>query len=284
MRLLRVIQSRLASGQGLRLGAKWAFCPVCEGQRVLVRLGNDEMLVRCTACRSSAVTMSMAAALGEVGVSLAEADVFELSCRGALYRYLDKHAARLTCSEYHPDAEPGEVRDGVLCQDVQRLTFADESFDLCTSTEVFEHVPDDRLGFRQIHRVLRPGGILLFTVPLSGLPRTVERARLEASGEITHLLPAEYHVDPAKEDAAVLAFRNYGDDLLRRLLDVGFASAQFLTPEHPVPWGYTRTLVLAGKAGSVVTDGMGPSEIAEPNRCESRQPGLVPGPPGRPPD
>jgi SAM-dependent methyltransferase len=254
VRLFRVIQSRLAAGHSLRLGAKWAFCPVCEGHRMLVRLGDDEMLVRCVACRSSAVTMSMAAALAEVGVSLADAHVFELSCRGALHRYLKKRAAGLTCSEYHPDAEPGEVRDGVLCQDVQRLTFPDATFDLCTSTEVFEHVPDDRLGFRQIHRVLRPGGILLFTVPLSGLTQTLERARLEPSGEITHLLPAEYHVDPAKQDAAVLAFRDYGDDLLGRLLDVGFASAEFLTPEHAVPWGYTRTLVVARKAGPVVTD------------------------------
>jgi ubiquinone/menaquinone biosynthesis C-methylase UbiE len=32
---------------------------------------------------------------------------------------------------------------------VQRLSFADASFDLCTSTEVFEHVPDDRAGLRE---------------------------------------------------------------------------------------------------------------------------------------
>ncbi len=61
----------------------------------------------------------------------------------------------------------------------------------------------------------------------------------------------QYHVDPAKQDAAVLAFRDYGDDLLGRLLGAGFASAQFLTPEQAVPWGFTRTLAVARKAGAV---------------------------------
>ncbi len=60
----------------------------------------------------------------------------------------------------------------------------------------------------------------------------------------------QYQVDPAKQDTAVLAFRDYGDDLSGRLPGAGFASAQFLTPEHAVPWGFTRTLAVARKAGT----------------------------------
>jgi len=247
------MRSRFVAGQGLGLGAKWAVCPVCEGHRLLVRLGEDEILVRCLVCRASAISMSMAAALRQLEVALSSAHVLELSCRGPFHGFLMRRAACLTCSQYHADAEPGEVRGGILCQDVQRLTFPDAVFDLCTSTEVFEHVPDDRRGFAEMNRVLKPGGMLVFTVPVSGEPETVERARLDPAGRITHLLPAEYHLDPAKEGSAVLAFRNYGEDLLQRLLEVGFTSAEFLTPAQAVPWGYARPVVVARKDDPVRT-------------------------------
>jgi SAM-dependent methyltransferase len=42
---------------------------------------------------------------------------------------------------------------------------------------VFEHVPDDARGFSELRRVLRPGGKMLFTVPLFDAPDTVDRVR-----------------------------------------------------------------------------------------------------------
>lgn len=45
--------------------------------------------------------------------------------------------------------------------DVQRLTFADASFDTIIATCVFCSVPDPILGFREIKRVLKPKGKLI---------------------------------------------------------------------------------------------------------------------------
>ncbi|MGH7731856.1 MAG: class I SAM-dependent methyltransferase, partial [Candidatus Eiseniibacteriota bacterium] len=100
----------------------------------------------------------------------------------------------LTLSEYFDDIRPGDWKGGVQCQDVQRLTYPDDSFDLVTSTEVFEHVPDDGRAFAEVHRVLRPGGFLVFTVPLMDTTPTLERARIER-GAIVHLVAPEYHGD-----------------------------------------------------------------------------------------
>jgi SAM-dependent methyltransferase len=49
--------------------------------------------------------------------------------------------------------------------DATRLPFADESFDRIIASEVLEHVPDDGAAFRELARVLRPGGRLAVTVP-----------------------------------------------------------------------------------------------------------------------
>lgn len=49
--------------------------------------------------------------------------------------------------------------------DVLRLPYADGSFDKVLLSEVLEHLTDDRQGLAELHRVLRPGGILALTVP-----------------------------------------------------------------------------------------------------------------------
>jgi len=45
------------------------------------------------------------------------------------------------------------------------LPYADASFDLVTATEVIEHLADFRRVVREIHRVLRPGGVCILSTP-----------------------------------------------------------------------------------------------------------------------
>ena len=140
----------------------------------------------------------------------------------------------LTVSEFFDDVPRGTMRAGVRCEDVQRLTFDDAGFDLVTHTEVFEHVPGDMAGFRELRRVLRPGGVMAFTVPLMGDAPTRERAMLH-SGTIMHLLPPTYHSDRLRGAGQVLCFRDYGCDIVDRLhgAPINIPGSRFLRPYDP---------------------------------------------------
>jgi SAM-dependent methyltransferase len=48
---------------------------------------------------------------------------------------------------------------------IERMPFADSSFDLALALDVIEHLPDDLPALRELFRTLRPGGSLLVTVP-----------------------------------------------------------------------------------------------------------------------
>lgn len=170
--------------------------------------------------------------------------IYELSSRGPLFEFLRRRAGQFTFSEYFDDVPPGEEKDGVPCQDVQRLTHPDGAFDLCTSTEVFEHVPDDLVGFREVRRVLRPGGLFIFTVPLSSAARTVERARI-VDDRIEHLLPPEYHGDRLRGRGQVLVFREHGRDIVERIRASGFATATINDRSVGDFWGYGRPVIVA---------------------------------------
>ena len=76
------------------------------------------------------------------------------------------------------DIEPGDLqtlRDYLRAHDradilpVQyggaHLPVADAAVDLVTSFEVLEHVPDESFALREIHRVLKPGGEIILSVP-----------------------------------------------------------------------------------------------------------------------
>lgn len=49
-----------------------------------------------------------------------------------------------------------------LVADAERLPFEDESFDLVLGHAVLHHIPDLARAFSEFHRVLRPGGVVLF--------------------------------------------------------------------------------------------------------------------------
>ncbi len=60
--------------------------------------------------------------------------------------------------------------DPTLCEEKRQadacaLPYEDAMFDVVISCDCFEHINDDKKAISEVHRVLKPGGLLLFTVP-----------------------------------------------------------------------------------------------------------------------
>jgi GT2 family glycosyltransferase/SAM-dependent methyltransferase len=131
-------------------------------------------------------------------------------------------------SQFKPDRPLGDVlRKGITNQNLECLTYADASLDIVITSDVMEHVRLDDRAHREIFRVLKPGGLYLFTVPhVRTWEQTLTRVQIndpDDPAKDVHLLEPEYHGDTNSDDGAgVLAYRTYGKDLERFLADLGF--------------------------------------------------------------
>jgi SAM-dependent methyltransferase len=128
-------------------------------------------------------------------------------------------------SHYWDDAEPGEVRDGVTHQDLHRLTFDNESFDVVTSSHVLEHVAQPNVAFSELFRVLKPAGRLIFSIPIPWPPPEHSTTRaLVVGDQLQYLLDPVYHESPGGNPS--LVFTDFGTDIHKMLQDAGFAVRQ----------------------------------------------------------
>jgi ubiquinone/menaquinone biosynthesis C-methylase UbiE len=70
----------------------------------------------------------------------------------------------------------------ILQGDLERLPYADRSFDSALLNEVLEHVPDERTALGEVWRVLRPGGTLIVLSPNRLFPFETHGVSLRRSG------------------------------------------------------------------------------------------------------
>lgn len=102
---------------------------------------------------------------------------------------------------------------GVMPDHVMSVTdiqFADNTFDVVLCNHVFELVPDDLQGMREIYRVLRPNGYAIIQAAVNNsIPKTIETKDLEAE-ERKRIAGSHQHI------------RRYGLDYKDQLSAAGF--------------------------------------------------------------
>jgi SAM-dependent methyltransferase len=207
---LRKLRTRVLPNLKYLPQSRVRTCGCCRRLSFIVSLSAGDEFKICVRCRANLRYELLATCLRATFPSLAECDVVELDPCSPLRRWLAVPRS-YTRTYYSASDPPGSIRaDGARCEDVTRLTFPDNSVDLLISSDVLEHVPDVAAAFRETRRVLRPGGVHLFTVPT--VAETAKRAEILA-GRVRHLLSPEYHSDPLNPEGGILAFWTFGRDM-----------------------------------------------------------------------
>lgn len=94
------------------------------------------------------------------------------------------------------------------------MSFADASIDLHVTQDVFEHLffPDKALS--EINRTLRPGGMIISTIPLENKEKPTQvMAKLKADGTIQYFSEPVYHGNPVSDKGALVT-RKWGYDIV----------------------------------------------------------------------
>lgn len=195
-------------------------CPICQRDILFRARGpwHRSQLV-CTDCpeRRGSVPRERALALvlQQLRPGWRELAIHESSpANRGVSLLLRQECARYTGTHYHPDHPLGEMVNGFRNEDLEAQTFADNSFDLVITLDVFEHLFHPEVAAREIFRTLKPGGLHICTIPIykHQVAALEPRAVLE-EGRVRHLAKPEYHGNPIGDGNSLVTY-HYGYDIV----------------------------------------------------------------------
>ncbi len=200
-------------------------CPICERDVTFVADGPYfRNTLRCSGCRSVPRNRALMQALSSRVPGWRDLAIHEGSPGwDSFSRRLMGECARYTASQFDQAVPFGSTVEttALPCrhyrsETLEDQTFADESFDLVITQDVFEHVHRPDLAIREIARTLRPGGATLMTVPITRRGQTSRRRASLEGGVVTHHLPPEYHGNPIGSDGSLVTV-DWGYDIVAYL-------------------------------------------------------------------
>jgi hypothetical protein len=140
---------------------------------------------------------------------------------GFLYHRLRDYPS-IKFSDYYIDSS--DVLHNIPHQDLTNLTYADNSYDLIISEHIMEHVHDPKKAFNEIFRVLKKNGMYIFSIPFENKTKSLTRI----DNNYTEFMPRKYHLDPLRNEGA-LVFNDFSKkDFLEKYVPSTFKSKEII--------------------------------------------------------
>lgn len=211
------------------------FCSVCGGTAEFI---DTQPSIRetysCSKCKASLRERSVANAIISVfgfgsctsirdlakQKHFSELNIFEPGVIGIIRKFIS-HLPNYHNSFFYEDASPGEFVEGVRNEDLENLSFLDNSFDLVITSDIFEHIRKPDIAFQDIFRVLKPNGVHIFSIPtlIPMKEATISRVDVSGSNDI-HILEPAYHGNG--KGGKSLVYNDFGEDIFSKLESYGF--------------------------------------------------------------
>jgi SAM-dependent methyltransferase len=139
--------------------------------------------------------------------------VAEINSCGVMHDIL-KNIPGILYSEYMPEDKT------IAHQDLQCLTYEDNSLDYIFTSDVLEHVPDPKKALSEVYRVLKPGGCTVMSVPVVMDRKTKVRTQLQGD-KVVYKEQSSYH---GSGEPDYLVWNEFGYDFIEIVRSVGFAA------------------------------------------------------------
>lgn len=126
--------------------------------------------------------------------------------------WLLKNCPGYVRSGYYPNQPFGSLVGLLRNENLEKQTFADETFDVVLHLDVMEHLFNPFVALREIERTLKPYGLCLFTAPTYPERVLSEQVAFDEPGGLRIVGQPEYHGNPQDAAGALVTWR-YGYDL-----------------------------------------------------------------------
>lgn len=209
----RALQILVPSGFYFR---QQGYCPCCRSKTSFVSLNSwlrDNF--KCANCGSIPRNRALIQVLQTYYPNWSNLTIHESSpSGGGASALIRQHCAHYTASQYYPMHPHGSIVGEFRNEDLERQTFADESFDVVITQDVMEHVYDPSSAFREIGRTLKPGGSHIFSVPLVNKHQPTQVwATRNPDGSPNFLYEPDYHGNPVDPRGSPVTMR-WGYDIV----------------------------------------------------------------------
>lgn len=195
------------------------YCPICESDTKFKAYDpwlRDYYI--CSICESIPRERALIEVINNFAPNWKSLIIHESSpaMKGASL-LLRNECGKYIASQYFNHIPSGEIVDGVRSENLESLTFEDNSIDIHITQDVLEHVFNPKNAFQEIARTLAPGGMHIFTVPLVNKKNpSKRRAARDIQGNVKHLREPSYHKNPIGDGESLVTI-DWGYDICEHI-------------------------------------------------------------------